>query len=212
MPLPAFLKQQGVPSDWNLLLFGDGSGLKWEIGGGFAVFLIDKARGLREHVVGAISKSTVNRMELSAYVHGLAYHYHDVLKGKITEPPYNVWIFSDSEFTVKTGQGKNRIKANADLWSVINWFETRGYRLNWRWNERNSTPLGTMADWLAGNARRAVKALELESNELYELMPVIPSVATTDLVVCEKCNTPRLPSEACPVCGEEECQNPTSGS
>ncbi len=206
MPLLAFLKQQGVPTDWNLLLFGDGSGLKWEMGGGFAVFLIDRIRALREQVIGAISKSTVNRMELSAYIHALAYHYHDILKGKITEPPYNVWIFSDSEFTVNTGQGRNRIKANADLWSLVNWFRTRGYRLNWRWVERNSTPLGEMADHLAGRARRAVNELQLPAGELYDLMPVIPKVLDANLVICEKCKTPRLPSEACPVCGGAECQ------
>jgi len=203
MPLLAFLKQQGIPSDWDLLLFGDGSGLKWDMGGGFASFLIDRARGLREHIIGAISKSTVNRMELSAYVHALAYHYHDILEGQITNPPFKVWIFSDSEFTVKTGQGHNRVKANGDLWSLVDWFETRGYRLNWRWVERNSTPLGEMADWLAGQARHAVNDLMLTSEELYDLMPAIPAVMNVALVICEKCKTPRLPSEACPVCRGE---------
>jgi len=208
MPLSEFLKQQEIPSDWDLLLFGDGSGLKWEMGGGFAAFIIDRARGLREHIVGALTRTTMNRMELGAYVHALAYHYHDILAGKIAEPPYNVWIFSDSKFTVTTGQGRNRAKANADLWSMINWFETRGYRLHWRWVARNSNPLGAMADQLAGKARRDINALQLSSEELYDLMPAIPPAVATNLVICKKCKTPRLPSEACPVCGEDTCPNP----
>ena len=57
-----------------------------------------------------------------------------------------------------------------------------------------------MADWLAGKARHAINELQLPAEELYELMPAVPKVVNTDLVICEKCKTPRLPSEACPVC------------
>ena len=79
----------------DLFLFGDGSGLSWEIGGGFATFIVDRNKQLRKHLIGARTLTTVNRMELSAYTEALSYHYECVMSGRIASPPYKTVVITD---------------------------------------------------------------------------------------------------------------------
>jgi ribonuclease HI len=205
--LTEFLQAQKIARDqWDLLFFGDGSGLSWKMGGGFAVFLVDGRKQLRSNLIAARTLATVNRMELGAYTEALSYHYEHVLERKLTDPPYKVWIFSDSEFTVRAGSGEYVRKANGDLWQAIDWFETRGYRCQWRWVPRNSTPFHELADELAGRARTAINALRVSHERLFELMPYAdPTVGEhVELINCQ-CGTPLLPGSAeCPICGTKQ--------
>ena len=208
--LTEFLRAQKIERDqWDLLFFGDGSGLSWRMGGGFAVILVDGRKQLRAHLIAACTFTTVNRMELGAYTEALSYHYHHVLGQQLTDPPYKVWIFSDSELTVHAGSGTYRRKANGDLWQAVDWFETRGYRCHWRWVPRNSTPFHELADDLAGRARRAVNDLRVSEERLFELMPYSdPNDGEhVELVQCQ-CGTPLLPGSAeCPICGAKQGGN-----
>ena len=209
LDLSQFLRDQELhPGQWDLLLFGDGSGQQWSSGGGFCAFLVDTRRQLRAHIVGARSHTTVNRMELGAYVEALSFHYNYLLENRLERPPYRVWIFSDSEYVVKCGSRVYERKANRDLWVSLDWYETRGYQLRWRWIPRNSTPLHAMADRLAGRARLALKEIPLTDGELYALMPATNYAAdelkdiTITLDECPSCGTPMgKREETCPQCG-----------
>jgi ribonuclease HI len=206
MPLTSFLNDQGIPpNQWDLLLFGDGSGLEWKGAGGYSAFILDGRTHARACVVGGRSHSTVNRMELTAYTEAISYHYYKLLGESIKEPPYRVWVFSDSEYTVKCGNRDYNRKANLDLWTVVDWYETRGYRIRWRWVPRNSNPLHATADRLSGRAREALKAVLLPDDDLYSLLPSIEAVKEemkVSFVTCPQCRAPMLQTESsCPQCG-----------
>lgn len=204
--LPKFLKDQEIRrGQWDLLVFGDGSGVAWDAPGGFCAFMIDGRKHLRTHILGAHSSATVNRMELSAYVEAINFHYCHMIEGKIDRPPYRVWIFSDSEYVVKSGSRQNARKANRDLWIVLEWYETRGYQFRWRWVPRNSTPLNAMSDRLAGRVRTSIKEIPMSDDELYALMPAVAlpeQPARPELPQCPICEVPLAPGEeVCPQCG-----------
>lgn len=203
--LNRFLNEQGVlPSQWDLLLFGDGSGSQWKVGGGFACFMVDGRTARRDLVIGARTRSTVSRMELSVYIEALAYHYYRLLNRVMEHAPYRVRIFSDSELAVKCGNREYARKTNVDLWAGLDALIARGYEVRFTWVPRNSTPFHALADELAGKARMALSALQLPDDELYVHMPWTaeqPADASA-LVRCSKCRTPRLAKdEACPICG-----------
>jgi ribonuclease HI len=206
MALGKFLKDQEITGQWDLLIFGDGSGAQWKDGGGCCAFIIDNRRHVRTCLISAQTRATVNRMELRAYVDALGVHYNELLEGKLRNPPYRVWIFSDSEYTVKCGSREYGRKANLDLWSVIDWFETRGYRLRWRWLPRNSNPIHEKADELAGKSRQAIKKLVMSPEEVYRLLPSTDAKqqpVNVRLRTCS-CGTPMLLTEKiCPQCGRE---------
>ena len=203
-PLEDFLAKHGlVHGQWDLILFGDGSGLQWDNGGGYASILFDGRKGIRSHIVGAQTLATVNRMELSAYTQALGYHFECILGGKIMEPPYRTFIFSDSEFTVKAGRKMFVVNRNRDLWQTITWFELQGYRFQWRWVPRNSTPYHELADYLAGTGRHVINRMNIDGNMLDQLMPYSNQFAVdVELSLCSTCETP-LESEGadCPICG-----------
>lgn len=202
--LEDFLVRQGlVHGQWDLLLFGDGSGLQWTTPGGFAVVLVDGRNGLRSHIVGAQSFTTLNRMELSAYVQALAYHHEFLMDGRITDPPYRTFIFTDSEFTVKAGRRLVTVKKNLDLWQLVNWYEPQGYRFHWRWVPRNSTPYHELTDYLAGTARHVIKSMNISGDKLHDMMPYSPQLVNdVELVKCPVCETPLASEDSdCPVCG-----------
>jgi ribonuclease HI len=206
MPLADFLKNQEIsPNQWDLLLFGDGSGSDWKGAGGYSAFMIDGRRRARACILGGRSYSTVNRMELTAYTEALSYHYYKLLDETVTDPPYKVWVFTDSEYTAKCGSRTYSRKANLDLWTVADWYETRGYRIRWRWVPRNSNPLHAAADRLSGAAREALKPTLLSDDDLYRLLPDVSipvSELKVTLVQCERCKAPMLPAEPeCPQCG-----------
>jgi ribonuclease HI len=202
--LDTFLTAQGVAAhEWDLVLCGDGSGGGWSVGGGFAVFLVDKVMPVRDFLTGGYSKTTVNRMELGAYTQALSYHYYGLARGRLDHTPYKVWVFTDSEITAKVGAGIYTKRANIDLWHMVDWFESRGYRINWRHIKRNSTAFHHEADGVAGRVRKAILAEDLKPSELAKLMPYTEDAAQA-LVLCEGCKTP-LQKEitVCPICRQE---------
>jgi ribonuclease HI len=203
-PLEDFLSKHGlVHGQWDLLLFGDGSGLSWDMGGGFAAILFDGRKGIRSHLIGAQSLTTVNRMELGAYTQALAYHHECILSGALTDPPYRTFIFTDSEFTAKAGRKQVEVRKNLDLWQLMNWYELQGYRFNWRWVPRNSTPYHELADYLAGTARYAINSVNIEGDKLHSMMPYSVQFAEeAELHECPTCKTPLAGEDsACPICG-----------
>jgi len=201
-----------VADDWELLIFGDGSGQSFfsEAGGCAAIF-IDSLFGVRRCVTAGMQPSTVNRMELSAYLYALGVHHHTVLKGKHSLPklPYQTHIFTDSATTANGGNRLSNRNTNLDLWALADYFEMVGYGLTWHHIPRNSNALNTLADELAGQSRMAVKAVAESIPDINALMPVVavheasPRHGTpVELIACETCGTPLRLDETCPICGD----------
>ncbi len=70
--------------------------------------------------------------------------------------PVRVQVVSDSELTVRCGNGRYGRKANGCLWAALAWFEANRYEIRWRHVARNSNAWSALADRLAGVARTSM--------------------------------------------------------
>lgn len=148
--------QLGLPK-FDLLLIGDGAGtLYYKPCGWCCHAFFPQTDEVLEHR-GGTSGGTNNFAELMPYVHALWHYEAAHASGLITD----VEIVSDSEVTVKCGNKEYTRRANASLWSAIEWFEKNGYRLHWNWVRRNSNPANHRADAVAVETRKAMEKLSL---------------------------------------------------
>jgi ribonuclease HI len=168
MDIQGFLTKHGV-TEWDVLIFGDGSGTGWKDAGGFACLIHTRA-GKRGSVVGGVTNTTINSMELFAYIAGLRYHYYQMIKEKMPTP-LKLHVFTDSAYVQNGGNGSTVVKSNKDLWNDLHLFRTWGYELTFHLVHRNSTPMHVWADQKAGEARRALLALRPNDTELYAATP-----------------------------------------
>lgn len=141
-------------SNFDLLLVGDGSGTIYQQPGGWACTAYDRRSRRAWLHTGAVSGATNNFAELLPYVHALWYAHQELLP--VGPGPIQVQIVSDSELTVRCGNGCYQRRANACLWAAITWFEQNGYRLRWRHVPRNTNPWNRLADRVAGQVRKAL--------------------------------------------------------
>lgn len=147
--MESLASELGVP-DFDLMLVGDGSGTTAEKTCGFACFAYNRRSGESKVHYGALSHGTNNLAELMPYIHAL-WHYH------VTANPINrvrVLIVSDSEVTVRQGQGVYGRNANACWWNAVNWFEKNGYVISWRHVRRNTNTFSKLCDRHAGKLRK----------------------------------------------------------
>lgn len=139
--------------DFDLLLVGDGSGTTAKASCGWACVGWNKISGDLDFHNGSMSCGTNNFAELIPYVQALWYfdqffksHAQPGQRGKIE-------IVSDSEVTVKCGNGEYTRKGNGCLWGGIEWFEKNGYDIHWTHVYRNTNCFSKRCDWLAGETR-----------------------------------------------------------
>jgi ribonuclease HI len=138
-------------TDFDIMLVGDGSGTT-----------VDKACGwycgayMRPYTYafrGGASNGTNNFAELMPYVHAL-WTLHSMLnRWTYGKQHYKVTIVSDSEVTVRIGNGQYQATKNESLWAAMNWFKDNGYEITWIHVPRNSNPISTLADAEAKKAR-----------------------------------------------------------
>jgi ribonuclease HI len=153
--LTALAQQLGL-ADFDLLLIGDGSGTVYDQPAGWGCVAYDRHKDQVVLHAGATSCGTNNFAELFPYVQAL-WHHHQVHKNDLAGP-IRVQIVSDSELTVRCGNGLYARNANACYWASIAWFETHGYSLTWSHVPRNSNPWHTLMDAVAGALRRQILA------------------------------------------------------
>ena len=172
MDLRNFLQRHEVdPGKWDLLLMGDGSGTYGKDAGGFATFIFDRD-GTRRHIIGGMSHTTINTMELMAYIAAVRFHYFELKKGRLKQGgAYDTHIFTDSTSTAQAGNREVRRKSNQDLWHWMAYYETVGYKFTFHHVTRNSTPMHDKADELAGEVRRQLLKLRMDKKALYDMMP-----------------------------------------
>lgn len=150
--------------DWDFLLVGDGSGVSWEMGAGWACVVVGRIPGIRpirKVIGGGWSDGTVNIAELSAYMQALHFidaNHAELAKEKLNRNLLRVAILTDSEVVAKSYQnGQTYSGPLAPLWAAIRVFETRGYVLQFRHIPRISIALNWVADKLASGFRVAAQ-------------------------------------------------------
>jgi ribonuclease HI len=149
-------------AEYDLLLVGDGSGTVYAEPAGWSCLAHDRIKGSIVLHAGAVTAGTNNFAELAPYVHALWFHHQEHPLGA----PIRAHVVSDSELTVRCGNGQYARRANGPLWAAIEWFERHGYRLRWHHVARASIPWNRLADEVAGRARRAVAGINGPKGEL----------------------------------------------
>lgn len=162
--LEELAKALGLP-EFDLLLVADGSGSFWGTPCGWFCTAYEKDTGaVFGHAGGALG-GTNNYAELQPFVYALQ-HYHSLREkngaGK-KDDRVCVSLVSDSEITVRCGNGEYERRANAPLWASIAWFEKNGYALAWKHVPRNSNEFNTLADKVAGKVREGIQSLVMSA-------------------------------------------------
>jgi ribonuclease HI len=163
---------------FDLLLVGDGSGEDYTRPAGWACTAYDIAKKKAVIHAGVCTAGTNNSAELVPYIHALWFfnqeHQHDGARS------YQVAVVSDSEVTVRCGNGQYQRRANGCFWSGIEWFEAHDFVFRWHHVRRNSNAWSTYADAVAGKARKAAAALQRAIIDELGYQPVRPLARTMD--------------------------------
>jgi ribonuclease HI len=152
--------------DWDVLLFGDGSGHGWGIGCGWSCILIDRLSRSRKMLYGSMNSGTVNVGELMAYVHAMLWYSGQIAKAGTKKRPLNVHVVTDSRVIANQGTAVelagNESVANRALWMSMKALSRQGFVFHYHWIERLTVELNWGADQMAGKARIALNDLVLE--------------------------------------------------
>jgi ribonuclease HI len=145
--------------DFSLLLIGDGSGTIFTKPCGWACVAWNT---ITDEVVihnGSVSSGTNNFAELVPYAHALWYFHQELVSMKsITKP--KVEVVSDSEVTVRCGNGVYQRKSNAAIWASVQWYvDNAGFDIHWNHVYRNTNRFSKRCDWLAGQSRTGLESL-----------------------------------------------------
>lgn len=167
--------------DWDVVVFGDGSGVGRARGCGWCVVLVDHFTGARKQFRGAMDPGTVNIAEMLPYHQALEW-YHEAGPGKqrlydrrLASGPVrklHVHVISDSEVVVNQGNNPDKRKANGSWWAAIDFLADKGYQLHWHWMGRDRTALNMYCDHISRQSREAVEGVEEPPDiSIYELNP-----------------------------------------
>lgn len=165
VPLTDVLKRLKI-TDWDFIIFGDGSGQSWQkdCGAGWGSISIEKSMvpggsHLRDVWTGQMNKGTVNIAEMMAYLQPLewlASREEDKRQNGGTFRAFNIHLVTDSQYCRDTGEHPKQIrKRNEGLWALFDAFKRRGFVLHWHWIRRESVGLNWYADMLSKLARRS---------------------------------------------------------
>ncbi len=145
---------------FDLLLLADGSGTKLERPCGWACYAYTPGGPIVEHL-GGTSGGTNNFAELAPFLHALWSFHTRHFQGEERPRGVRVELVSDSEVTVRCGNGQYGRHANLPLWASIDWFVANGYLLHWNHIPRNSNSVATMADRRGREVRRVLESYVL---------------------------------------------------
>lgn len=123
-------------ADADLVLVGDGSGTKMDTPGGFSVVMYMPKIHDALLLTGSLSHCSNNIAELTPYIFAL-----NLYQGKTSKKDSKVRLFSDSEITVRMGNGQYKPSKHVGLWQSIFWFREFGYDMRWKYLPRNSNPV-----------------------------------------------------------------------
>ncbi len=145
--------------DFDYVLFGDGSGTVIGKPCGWACLAFEASSGVVTKHWGGAASGTNNFAELIPYVLALG-SIESGLSPSHPKKPKTVAIVSDSELTVRCGNGEYSRLSHRSLWAAIDWFTSHGYFLSWRHIRRNTNPANAECDRVAGHWRRELIGFE----------------------------------------------------
>lgn len=151
-----------LPSDWDVLLVGDGS-IQHHTGTcGWAVTLYERATKCRKVFYGAGSSGDCQFAELVPYVHAMLWYSRSPggkPAGKAAPPKY-VHIVTDSRTTAVQGnhiveflENPLKLKTTRFLWETLQQLTAAGYVFNWYWRKRGNLAANRRMNRLAQTAR-----------------------------------------------------------
>lgn len=145
--LSDFYKEKNFSSDFMIVCDASGTILKNHSAS--CCIIYEKSINHTKIIYHGWNYGTNNFAELQAAVTGLTY-----LDFVFTSGKYSVDIVSDSEITVKGGNKEYTRGANQSLWNSIEFFENRRFNIKWNHVPRNSNPLSSLCDSIAGDLRK----------------------------------------------------------
>jgi ribonuclease HI len=130
----------------NIFLFVDGScAAKDDIGAWAAVAVM----GVHRQVLyGAMYPSTISRCELTPIIEGIRW----IKSNWGMAPNIEIYVYSDSEYTVKTLSGINQRHKNNELWKALD-EAVLGLKIRYIWRSRNSLFYMSVCDAICGRLR-----------------------------------------------------------
>lgn len=165
---PEVLKQLQIKDDeWDVLIFGDGSGSRYGYAGGWGSVVIDKVNKPKI-LYGAISDTTVNVCELSPYVYSLLWYSRNAGKAlqahrtNLLNFGINIHLITDCRIIAEQGNKLVVRDTNLPLWLAIDCYERYGYKLKYHWIERDTVEMNNVCDRLSKDLRLFVQNIELK--------------------------------------------------
>lgn len=146
---------------WDIILIGDGSGMKWNDEAGWASVSIERSTGERLLWTGAMNRGSVNFAEIMAYLQPLSWFLarEQAKRDKgIKIKIFNIHILTDSNYCQIKGNSNQRVGIkNAALWSTFDIFKRNGLLLFWHWIPRATYNLNILCDKISREARLLIK-------------------------------------------------------
>lgn len=162
--LRRLLKHFKIGNDWEVLIFGDGSGSKWGYGIGFAAISFDRWSSKLRPWYGAMNDGTNNLAEMLAYLAPLMYYASEAIRAKEDGAHYGtmrVRIFTDSQYCRDTGtRGCAMRGKNFALWDCLASVRHVGVIPTWHWIRRETTAFNSLVDRLSKSSRLAVQNIQ----------------------------------------------------
>lgn len=151
------------PTDWDVLIAGDGSGTGWNAACGWASVLVDRKLKLRKTFVGGMNSGTCYLAELLPYVQALSWYADGPGKAHLADlrkvnsrGRLRVHVITDNAAVAQQGVGGCARRKGNFYWKMIEGVEEAGYCLNWHWVGRSKLALNRLCDHLAGLCRKGV--------------------------------------------------------
>lgn len=141
--------------DWDAIIVADGSGSRWNYPMGWAAVLIDRATNQRKLITGASNVGTNQLAELRPFVdtlewysnkHGPGATHLRALRAAGDSRDLLIHCISDSEVTVKQGNGVYQQNDSIHWWNMLAQLSARGYKLKFHWLRRNLCGLNRICD------------------------------------------------------------------
>ena len=145
------------PTEWDVLIVGDGSGTTWERECGWGSVLIDKHSFMRIPFWGGFNLGTVNVAEMMAYLHPILWLIKNRKHWLLTT--LKIHIVTDSQYVAN---GINSVQVgseNQTLWQALLSAKRHGIRLTGHWIPRDTLDLNQLAHNLANQSRLSQQGL-----------------------------------------------------
>jgi len=150
-------------TEWDTIIIGDGSGLGWKMGAGWAAVLIDRYSGARKLFYGAMNTGTVTLGELFPYLHALSWYTgrdgpgrHRRRELQAVNRQMQIHIVTDSKIVATAGNRPESRRSHQELWSAFDEYRKRGFVMTFHHVERDRVNLNILVDEVSRQAREDV--------------------------------------------------------